>query len=78
MDGPSYGLLKNAFPDSTPLTPASPERFEKQYERRGPGYSKIDAIERSEDVLAFNSDEAYGPSTYVTHPVMPAMIKLSA
>jgi hypothetical protein len=78
VDGPSYGLPKNAFADSTPSTPASPERFEKQYERRGPGYSKIDAIDRPEDVLAFNSDEAYGPKTNGKHSVITPMVKVSA
>jgi hypothetical protein len=51
----------DTYSDSTPLIPASPELFEKRFERRAPGYSKIDAIDKPEDVLAFDREEAYGP-----------------
>jgi hypothetical protein len=43
----------NTYPDSTPLIPTSPERFEKRFERRAPGSSNINAIDKPEDILAF-------------------------
>lgn len=49
VNGPEYGLRMNAFNDSTPFIPASPERFDKRFERRGPGFSKIQAIETPTD-----------------------------
>jgi hypothetical protein len=32
IEGPEYGLCMNAFNESTPFIPASPERFEKRFE----------------------------------------------
>jgi hypothetical protein len=63
VEGPSFGLSMNTYPDSTPLIPTSPERFEKRFERRAPGYSKVNPIDKPEDVLAFDREEAYGPKT---------------
>jgi hypothetical protein len=51
----------NMYPDSMPLIPTSPGRFEKRFERRTPDYSKINAIDKPEDFLAFDREEAYGP-----------------
>jgi hypothetical protein len=53
--------------NSTPLIPASPERFEKRFERRAPGYSKVNAIDKPEDVLAFDKEEVYGPNANGIH-----------
>lgn len=58
VDGPSYGLDMNTFPASTPVILASAARFEKQFERRSLGYSKLAAIKKPEDVLAFDKSEA--------------------
>lgn len=58
VDGASYGLDMNTFPAPTPLIPASAERFEKQYQCRAPGFSKVGAIETPEDVVAFDEGEA--------------------
>jgi len=60
VEGPEYGSKINAFADFTPLTPASIERFEKKFERRTLGFSKLDTIDKPEDVVYFNKDEAYG------------------
>jgi hypothetical protein len=49
----------NTFNESTPFIPASPERFEKRFERRGPGFSKIDSIDKPEDVMAYDGDKVY-------------------
>jgi hypothetical protein len=57
VKGPSYGQPMNTFPSSTPTAPTSQARFSKEYERRGQGYTKIDAIETPEDVMAFFADE---------------------
>ncbi|KAH7346518.1 hypothetical protein BKA65DRAFT_551425 [Rhexocercosporidium sp. MPI-PUGE-AT-0058] len=57
VDGPSYGMEMNTFPESTPLIPASAERFEKRFERRSLGYSELAAIEKPEDVLTFDKSE---------------------
>jgi hypothetical protein len=67
VEGPSYGLEMNSFTNSTPLIPASPERFEKRFERRAQGYSKINAIDQPEDVLAFDREEAYSPKANGIH-----------
>lgn len=75
--GPSYGLDMNTFPESTPLIPASAERFEKQYERRSLGYSKLAAIEKPEDVLAFDKSEANIPKPNGLHH-SPKMVQVSA
>ena len=63
VPGPSYGSDVNSFAPSTPLTPASVKRFDKEYEKRGLGYSRLDAIEKPEEIFAFNSEEAYGSKT---------------
>ena len=69
-------LTVNAFPASTPLTPASVERFHKKYERRSVAYSKIDIIEAPEEILAFDSREAYLQPNGI-HPAS-GQIKVSA
>lgn len=59
VDGPSYGMDMNTFPEWTILIPASDKRFEKEFERRSLGFSKIAAIiEKPEDVVAFDKGEA--------------------
>ncbi len=63
VDGPAYGMVTNTFLENTRTTPfASDERFEKKYEHRGVGYSKVDAIEKPDEILAFDVQEAYGGS----------------
>ncbi|KAH9214158.1 hypothetical protein DL95DRAFT_524084 [Leptodontidium sp. 2 PMI_412] len=77
VDGLSYGMNMNTFPESTPLIPASAERFEKLFERRSLGYSKLAAIEKPEDVLAFDNDEANIPKVNGNHSPYN-MVKVSA
>lgn len=77
VDGLSYGMNMNTFPESTPLIPASAERFEKLFERRSLGYSKLAAIEKPEDVLAFDNDEVNIPKVNGNHSPYN-MVKVSA
>ena len=67
VDGPSYGLPMNTFPIDTPTAPASQARFSKEYERRGQGYTKLEAIETPEDVMAFFDDE-------ISHPLANGVV----
>ncbi|KAK0120092.1 hypothetical protein ONS95_011505 [Cadophora gregata] len=77
VDGPSYGLDMNTFHKSTPQVPASTKRFEKQFERRSLGYSKLAAIEKPEDVLAFDKSETKIPK--IDGFLSPSkMVKVSA
>ena len=55
VDGPEYGLDMNRFPEGTPTTPAGPIRFTREYERRGGGFEKVEAIEKPEDVVQFDA-----------------------
>lgn len=55
VDGPEYGLDMNRFPGGTPTTPAGPVRFTREYERRGGGFEKVEAIEKPEDVVQFDA-----------------------
>lgn len=57
IDGCEYGSPVHAFPKSTPLLPATPERFEPHCEKRGPGYSKLRDIRTPDDSTYFDSDE---------------------
>ena len=70
VPGPSYGMSMNAFTDATPITPASIERFEKRFERRAPGFSKIGEIEKPEDIIAYDGDESYSTTNGV-HTALP-------
>jgi hypothetical protein len=58
VDGPTYGSDMNTFPEGTPTTPNSPIRFTREYERRGGGFSKLENIEKPEDVMHFDANEA--------------------
>ncbi|KUJ12235.1 uncharacterized protein LY89DRAFT_785633 [Mollisia scopiformis] len=58
-DVDEYGSELNRYPPGTPILPGSDKRFDKKYEVRCPGYSKIDVMESPEDILAFDIDEAY-------------------
>jgi hypothetical protein len=73
VDGPTYGLDMNTFPEGTPTMPNSLERFTRKYERRGGGYSKVESIETVEDVETFDSKEAeqktYRPQTPIDVPL---------
>ena len=40
----------NRFPEGTPTTPNNPIRFTREYERRGGVFSKIETMEKPEDV----------------------------
>jgi len=58
--GPDYGLPVNQFPDSTAFSPASVERFDKQYERRGPAFSHVRYnFVKLEEVATFSKNEDY-------------------
>lgn len=59
VEGPEYGADLNRYAKDTPIIPSSDERFEKKYEQRGPGFSKIGVIEEPQDIIAFDKDEAY-------------------
>ena len=48
------------YPASTPVTPASVERFENKFERRALGFAKLNTIDKAEDVVYFDKDKAYG------------------
>jgi hypothetical protein len=69
--GPSYGMAMNQFPPTTSVGPASADRFDKEWERRGPGFSKLDKIEEPHDVTDFAADEiSQSPSeVFVKKPV---------
>jgi hypothetical protein len=77
IEGPSYGSSVNAFTDATPLTPPTIERFEKHFERRAPGYTKVDTIEKPEEIPAFDSQDTYGYKVNGVHKPS-ASIKVSA
>jgi hypothetical protein len=64
-------MAMNQFPPTTPVGPASADRFDKEWERRGPGFSKLDEIEEPQDVTAFAADEiSQSPSgVFVEKPV---------
>jgi hypothetical protein len=68
VDGPAYGLEMNTFPKDTPTTPNNPTRFTREYERRGGGFSKVETIEKPEDVLLFDPKEAVQPQKWPTIP----------
>lgn len=50
VSGPEYGEDMNRFPEGTPTTPNNPIRFTREYERRGGVFSKIETMEKPEDV----------------------------
>jgi len=71
VKGPSYGSEANSFPDSTPLIPASVARFEKQYQRRGGDFSKIDVINNIDELLFPDPVFKQGPEpVYVGSPLL--------
>lgn len=57
VDGPSYGSSMNAYPEKTVVFPGKEARFEKQYERRSQGYSKLHSIDSPEEAVAFDGSE---------------------
>lgn len=59
--GPEYGMVTNKYPPGTVVIPAGSDlRFDKKWEQRIAGYSKVDAIEKPEDIVHFDPQEAYG------------------
>lgn len=59
--GPEYGMVTNRYPPGTVVIPAGSDlRFDKKWEQRIAGYSKVNAIEKPEDIIHFDPREAYG------------------
>lgn len=56
VEGPEYGSETYKYPESTPIIEPT-RRFEKQFQRRGPGHSKIAVVEKPEEVVHFDHDE---------------------
>lgn len=52
-----YGAPENKYPKGTTILPGNKKRFDKEYERRAPGFSKVDVIETPEDIMAFDAAE---------------------
>lgn len=59
VEGPEYGSETYKYPESTPMIEPT-RRFEKQFQRRGPGYSKVAVVEKAEDVVHFDRNEYLG------------------
>jgi hypothetical protein len=59
VEGPEYGSETYKYPESTPMIEPT-RRFEKQFQRRGPGYSKVAVVEKPEDVVYFDRNEYLG------------------